>query len=181
MRISSVGFAFDTLEEVLLRATEYASVTHNHAEGIKGAKATAAAIFLARTGSTKEDIKWYTAATFRYDLSRSVNEIRPTYRFNESCQETVPEAIVCFLESTGFEDAIRNAISLGGDSDTLACITGGIAEAYYGDCRLWRTISAANGGVQPGSLTPGQQLQIPVQPVQGPAPGSVAYPTTSHW
>jgi ADP-ribosylglycohydrolase len=132
MRISSVGFAFDTLDEVLIRATEYTAVTHDHEEGIKGAQATAAAIFLARIGSTKEDIKRYTAATFRYDLSRSVDEIRPTYRFNESCQETVPEAIVCFLESTDFEDAVRNAISLGGDSDTLACITGGIAQAYYG-------------------------------------------------
>jgi ADP-ribosylglycohydrolase len=132
MRISSVGFAFDTLDEVLVRATEYTAVTHDHAEGIKGAQATAAAIFLARTGSTKDEIKRYTAATFRYDLSRSVEEIRPTYRFNESCQETVPEAIVCFLESTDFEDAIRNAISLGGDSDTLACITGGIAQACYG-------------------------------------------------
>jgi ADP-ribosylglycohydrolase len=132
MRISSVGFAFDTLDEVLGRAAEYTAVTHNHIEGIKGAQATAAAIFLARTGSTKTDIKQYTTAAFRYDLSRSVDEIRPTYRFNESCQETVPEAIVCFLESTDFEDAIRNAVSLGGDSDTLACITGGIAQAYYG-------------------------------------------------
>lgn len=132
MRISSVGLAFDTLNEVLVRATEYTAVTHNHMEGIKGAQATAAAIFLARTGSSKGDIKKYTAATFHYDLSRRVDEIRPTYRFNESCQETVPEAIVCFLESTDFEDAIRNAISLGGDSDTLACITGGIAQAYYG-------------------------------------------------
>ena len=132
MRISSVGFAFNTLDEVLVRAADYTAVTHNHAEGIKGAQATAAAIFLARTGSTKADIKRFTTATFRYDLSRTVDEIRPTYRFNESCQETVPEAIVCFLESMDFEDAIRNAISLGGDSDTLACITGGIAQAYYG-------------------------------------------------
>jgi ADP-ribosylglycohydrolase len=132
MRISSVGFAFNTLDDVLARAAEYTAVTHNHIEGIKGAQATAAAIFLARTGSTKADIKQYTAAAFRYDLSRSVDEIRPTYLFNESCQKTVPEAIVCFLESTDFEDAIRNAISLGGDSDTLACITGGIAQAYYG-------------------------------------------------
>ena len=132
MRISSVGFAFDTLDAVLVRTTEYTTVTHNHVEGIKGAQATAAAIFLARTGSTKADIKHYTAATFHYDLSRTLDEIRPTYRFSESCQETVPEAIVCFLESTDFEDAIRNAISLGGDSDTLACITGGIAQAYYG-------------------------------------------------
>lgn len=132
MRISSVGFAFNTLDEVLVRAAEYTAVTHNHTEGIKGAQATAAAIFLARTGSSKSDIRQYTAATFHYDLSRSVNEIRPAYQFDESCQGTVPQAIVCFLESTDFEDAIRNAISLGGDSDTLACITGGIAQAHYG-------------------------------------------------
>jgi len=132
MRISSVGFAFNTLDEVLARAAEYTAVTHNHAEGIKGAQATAAAIFLARTGHTKADIRHYASATFHYDLSRSVDEIRPTYRFDESCQGTVPQAIVCFLESTDFEDAIRNAISLGGDSDTLACITGGIAHAHYG-------------------------------------------------
>ena len=132
MRISSVGFAFNTLDEVLLRAAEYTAVTHNHIEGIRGAQATAAAIFLARTGSTKTDIRQYTAANFHYDLSRSVDEIRPVYRFDESCQGTVPQAIVCFLESTDFEDAIRNAISLGGDSDTLACITGGIAQAHYG-------------------------------------------------
>jgi ADP-ribosylglycohydrolase len=132
MRISSVGFAFNTLDEVLLRAAEYTAVTHDHEEGIKGAQATAAAIFLARTGSTKADIKQYAAATFHYDLSRTVDEIRPTYKFDESCQGTVPQAIVCFLESISFEDAIRNAISLGGDSDTLACITGGIAQAHYG-------------------------------------------------
>lgn len=132
MRISAVGFAFSTLDEVLARASEYTAVTHNHTEGIKGAQATAAAIFLARTGNTKADIKQYTTVTFHYDLSRSVDEIRPAYQFDESCQGTVPQAIVCFLESTDFEDAIRNAISLGGDSDTLACITGGIAQAYYG-------------------------------------------------
>ena len=132
MRISSVGFAFNTLDEVLFRAAEYTAVTHNHEEGIKGAKATAAAIFLARTGSSKADIREYTAATYGYHLSQTVDEIRPTYQFNESCQGTVPQAIVCFLESTSFEDAIRNAISLGGDSDTLACITGGIAQAHYG-------------------------------------------------
>ena len=117
---------------MLVRAAEYTAVTHNHPEGIKGAQATAAAIFLARTGSTKANIRQYTAGAFHYDLSRTVDEIRPTYRFNESCQATVPQAIVCFLESTDFEDAIRNAISLGGDSDTLACIAGGIAQAHYG-------------------------------------------------
>ncbi|HEY2823533.1 MAG TPA: ADP-ribosylglycohydrolase family protein [Candidatus Acidoferrum sp.] len=132
MRISAVGFAYNTLDEVLNQAAEYTALTHNHSEGLKGAQATAAAIFLARAGSTKADIKEYTTKTFGYDLSQSVDEIRPTYEFNESCQRTVPQAIVCFLESTSFEDAIRNAISLGGDSDTLACITGGIAQAAYG-------------------------------------------------
>lgn len=132
MRISAAGFAFDTLEEVLSRAEEYTAVTHNHAEGIKGAQATAAGIFLARKGSSKAEIRKYVEKSFGYDLSKSLDEIRPAYHFNESCQETVPEAILCFLEATDFEDAIRNAISLGGDSDTLACITGGIAQAHYG-------------------------------------------------
>ncbi len=132
MRISPVGFAFDSLDEVLANAEKYTAVTHNHPEGIKGAQATAAAIFLARKGGTKQEIKEYVTTTFGYDLSKTLEEIRPTYQFNESCQQTVPEAITAFLESDDFEDAIRNAISLGGDSDTLACITGGIAEAFYG-------------------------------------------------
>lgn len=132
MRTSPVGFAFDTLDEVLARAELYASYTHNHPEGIKGAQATSACIYLARTDSRKEDIKSYVIEQFGYDLSRTLDEIRPYYSFDVSCQGTVPEAITAFLESTDFEDAIRNAISLGGDSDTLACITGGMAEAYYG-------------------------------------------------
>jgi ADP-ribosylglycohydrolase len=107
-------------------------VTHNHPEGIKGAQATAAAIFLARTGYTKAEIKEYVEILSEYDLNRTCDEIRPTYYHKESCQETVPEAIIAFLESTGFEDAIRNAVSLGGDCDTLTCITGSIAEAFYG-------------------------------------------------
>ncbi len=131
MRVSPVGFAFADLDTVLAEAARSAAVTHNHLEGVKGAQATAASIFLARTGQSKAEIKAYVETTFGYDLSRSLDEIRPVYEFNESCQETVPEAIIAFLESTDFEDAIRNAISLGGDSDTLACITGGIAEAFY--------------------------------------------------
>ena len=106
--------------------------THNHPEGIKGAQATSAAIFLARTGHSKPEIKQYVEQTFGYDLNRTCDEIRPTYHHVETCQETVPEAIIAFLESVSFEDALRNAVSLGGDSDTLACITGGIAEAFYG-------------------------------------------------
>jgi len=133
MRTSAVGFVYDSLEEVLEKAENYSSYTHNHPEGIKGAQATSAAIFLARNGSTKEEIKEYIVDTFEYDLDRTLNDIRPDYKFNESCQGTVPEAIIAFLESNDFEDAIRNAVSLGGDSDTLTCITGGIAEAFYGD------------------------------------------------
>jgi len=132
MRISPVGFAFADLDTVLAKAAEFTAVTHDHPEGIKGGQATAAAIFLARSGKSKEEIRWYVEETFGYDLSRHVDEIRPTYEFDETCQGTVPQAIRAFLDSTGFEDALRTAISLGGDSDTLACITGGIAEAFYG-------------------------------------------------
>ena len=132
MRISPVGFAFDSLELVLEKAEVFTAITHNHPEGIKGGQATAAAIYLARTGKTKLDIKDYVETTFGYNLSQTLDEIRPNYRFSASSQKTVPQAIIAFLESTDYEDAIRNAISLGGDSDTLACITGGIAEAFYG-------------------------------------------------
>ena len=109
-----------------------AEVTHDHPEGIKGAQATAAAIFLARTGHDKAEIKSYVEREFSYDLSRTCGEIRPTYHHVESCQETVPQAITAFLESCDFGDALRTAVSLGGDSDTLAAITGSIAEAFYG-------------------------------------------------
>ena len=132
MRISPAGWAFERLEEVLEKARQFTEVTHDHPEGIKGAQATAAAIFLARTGRSKEEIRSSIEATFHYDLSRTLDEIRPGYVFNVSCQGTVPQAMRAFWESRDFEDAIRNAISLGGDSDTLACITGGIAEAFYG-------------------------------------------------
>ena len=132
MRVSAVGFAFDDLEMVIQEAKRSAEVTHNHPEGIKGAQATALAIYMARQGQSKEQIKSAIAKSFSYDLDRTLDEIRPVYQFNESCQETVPEAVIAFLESTDFEDAIRNGISLGGDSDTLTCITGGIAEAFYG-------------------------------------------------
>ena len=108
-----------------------ASITHNHPEGIKGAQAAAAAIFLARNGKTKNEIRTYVEEQFGYNLHRTCEEIRPCYEFDESCQGTVPEAIIAFLDSSDFENAIRLAVSLGGDSDTLACITGGIAEAFY--------------------------------------------------
>jgi ADP-ribosylglycohydrolase len=132
MRVSPIGFAFLDEATVMKEAARTAEITHNHAEGIKGAQATALAIFLARAGRTKEEIKRTIQTHFDYDLDRTVDEIRPSYSFTESCQQTTPEAIIAFLDSTSYEDAIRNAVSLGGDADTLACITGGIAEAFYG-------------------------------------------------
>ena len=131
MRVSSAGWLYDSLARTREVARWTAEVTHNHPEGIKGAKATAAAIYMARTGADRREIKEYIERNY-YPLDFSINGIRDSYRFNETCQETVPQAIECFLESTSFEDAIRTAISLGGDSDTIAAITGAIAEAYYG-------------------------------------------------
>lgn len=132
MRVSSVGWLYDTIEETRRYAKLTAEVTHNHPEGIKGAEATASAIFLARNGASKDEIKAYIIQEFDYDLSRTCDEIRPTYHHVESCQETVPEAITAFLEGNDFEDVIRTAVSLGGDCDTLTCIAGAIAEAFYG-------------------------------------------------
>ena len=132
MRVAAAGWLFDTLDKTLEMAKVTAEVTHNHPEGIKGAEATASAVFLARTGSTKEQIKAYMEDTFGYDLSRTCDQIRPTYHHVESCQETVPEAITAFLEGKSFEDVIRTAVSLGGDCDTLTCIAGSIAEGFYG-------------------------------------------------
>ena len=131
MRVSAVGFAFDTLEETMKVAKKCAEVTHNHPEGIKGAQATAAAIFMARTGSTKDKIRRFISETFGYDLDRSCDDIRPTYGFDGSCQGTVPESIIAFLDSKDYEDALRLCISLGGDADTMGAITGAIAGAYY--------------------------------------------------
>ena len=131
MRVSAVGWMFDTLEETERVAELSASITHNHPEGVKGAQATAVAIFMARTGASKEEIRDYIQKRFGYDLSKSWADIHPTYGWEDSCQGTVPPAIIAFLDSKDFEDAIRLAVSLGGDSDTLACITGGIAEAFY--------------------------------------------------
>lgn len=131
MRASPVGFAFDTMEEVLAEAEKCAAVSHNHPEGIKGAQATAAAVFLARLGKEKDEIQEEISRRFGYDLDRTLDEIRPHYQFDVSCQGSVPESIIAFLESSSYESAIRNAISLGGDGDTMACIAGGIAQAYY--------------------------------------------------
>jgi ADP-ribosylglycohydrolase len=132
MRVSPVGWAFDTLDEVLREAARTAEITHNHPEGLKGAQAAALSVFLARTTRNKSLIKSEVTARFGYDLDRSVESIRPSYGFDISCQGTVPEAVIAFIDADDYEDAVRNAVSLGGDSDTLACITGAIAEAYYG-------------------------------------------------
>ena len=132
MRVSPVGFAFDSLETVLEKAQSVAEVTHNHPEGIKGAQATAAAICLARTGNSKREIKHYIETRFQYNLSEPLDEIRTKYDFDVTCPGSVPQAITAFLESENFEDAVRKAVSLGGDSDTQACIAGGIAHAFYG-------------------------------------------------
>lgn len=132
MRVSAAGWLYDSLEKTRVVAKATANVTHNHPEGIKGAEATASAIFMARNGSSKEEIKKYIENEFHYDLNRTLDEIRPSFHMDETCQKTVPEAIIAFLEARDFEDAIRNAVSLGGDTDTLGAITGSIAEAYFG-------------------------------------------------
>ena len=151
MRVSAAGWLYDDLDTVLRMAKLTAQVSHDHPEGIKGAQATAGAIFLARTGSTKEQIRSFITGTFGYDLSRTCDEIRPGYNHVESCQQTVPEAITAFLEGESFEDVIRTGISLGGDCDTLAAIAGSIAEAFYGvpeelkqQCRARLTVDLAS-------------------------------------
>ena len=132
MRVSPIGWAFNTLDETLAEAKRSAAVTHNHPEGIKGAQATAAAIFLARTGATKADIRREITDRFGYDLNRTVAEIRPDYHFNETCQGSVPEALVAFLDADDFEHTLRLVISLGGDADTQAAIACAVSEAFWG-------------------------------------------------
>jgi ADP-ribosylglycohydrolase len=131
MRAPAVGYAFESLDEVLSEAARSAEVTHNHPEGVKGAQATAAAVFMARRGETKRRMKDSLEQMFGYNLRDSLEELRPTYEFDESCQGTVPAALIAFFESHDYEDAVRKAVSLGGDADTLACITGAVAEAHY--------------------------------------------------
>lgn len=131
MRVSPVGYAYNDVDKVLEGAKNSAIVSHNHEEGIKGAQATALAVFMARKNCSKDEIRNKIVELFQYDMSRTCDTIRPTYMFEASCQKTVPEAIIAFLDSNSFENAIRKAISLGGDADTLACITGGIAQAFY--------------------------------------------------
>ena len=130
MRVSACGFAAKSIDEVKQLSRMVTEVTHNHPEGLKGAEATSVCVFLAKSGMSILELRDFVESHY-YPLNFTLNDIRDSYRFNETCQGTVPQAIMAFLESTGFEDAIRNAISIGGDSDTLAAITGGIAEAYY--------------------------------------------------
>jgi len=131
MRVGPIGFAFDDEATVLREAERSAAVTHDHPEGIKGAQATALAIWLARQGASKAEIRAAIGGRFGYDLDRTAEQVRAVYTFNESCQGTVPEALIAFLDADDFEQAIRNAISLGGDADTVACITGGVAQAFF--------------------------------------------------
>lgn len=133
MRVSPVGWYFNAMKKVLREAEKSAECTHSHPEGIKGAQSIAAAVFLARTGKSKKNIKEFVEEKFGYDLSRPYSEIKETYSFDASCQGTVPEALISFLESDDYEDALRKAVALGGDADTLGAITGSVAEAFYGD------------------------------------------------
>jgi ADP-ribosylglycohydrolase len=149
MRVSPIGFAFDSEARVLEEARRSAAVTHDHPQGIKGAQSTALAIFLARKGKSKEDIKQQISRRFGYDLNRRLDEIRPGYRFDISCQGSVPESMIAFFESSDVEDAIRKAISLGGDSDTMACIAGGIAQAFYREL--------------PAEILTGIRIRLPVE------------------
>ncbi len=132
MRVSAAGWLYEDMERTRETARATAEITHNHPEGIKGAESVAAAIYLARTGSSKAEIREYIETEFGYDLSRTCDEILPGYKFDVSCQGTVPEAVTAFLEGEDFEDVIRTAVSLGGDCDTLTCIAGSVAEAFYG-------------------------------------------------
>lgn len=132
MRVSPIGWAYDHLEDVLQKSKESSECTHNHIEGIKGAQAIACCVFLARKYKTKDYIRCFIEDTFHYNLSISLEELTRGYLWNATCQQTVPQAIISFLQSKNFEDCIRNAISLGGDSDTIACMAGAVAEAFYG-------------------------------------------------
>lgn len=132
MRVSPVGYMYNSLDEVLAEAKRSAEVTHNHPEGVQGAQATAAVIFLARNGACVEELWDYVRSNFNYDVDTSLDEIRPGYRYDITCQGTMPVAIRALLESVSYEDAVRKAVGMGGDSDTLGCITGSMAQALYG-------------------------------------------------
>lgn len=133
MRVSPIGFLFTSVDQIAFNARLSAEVTHNHPEGVRGAQAVAVAVFLARTGRTKADIRKHIESEYGYQLSDRLDDIRESYVYDTSCQGSVPQSIVAFLESESYEDAIRNAVSLGGDADTMACVAGGIAEAFYGE------------------------------------------------
>ncbi|AEF85984.1 ADP-ribosylglycohydrolase family protein [Treponema primitia ZAS-2] len=147
MRASPIGWYCKSIQAVMEEAKKSAEVSHNHPEGIKGAQAVAAAVFLARTGKTKGEIKEFITKTFDYNLDRTLDEIRPDYKFEVSCQKSVPEAIIAFLESSDYKSAVRLAVSIGGDSDTIACISGAIAEAFYGEIpgEIFDTVSMIVG------------------------------------
>jgi type I restriction enzyme M protein len=132
MRVSGAGWVYDSLERTLEVAKATAEVTHNHPEGIKGAECTAAVMYLARTGVPKSEIKEYVIKEFGYDVSKTVDELRPLHHHDESCMDALPKALVSFFEGTSYEDVIRNAVSLGGDTDTIAAIAGAMADAMYG-------------------------------------------------
>ncbi len=150
MRVSPVGFAFDSLEATLAEAKRSAEVTHNHPEGVKGAQALAQAIFMARQGESKERIKEAVQASFGYDFSRSVDQIRQVNQFDETCQGSLPEALTCFFESRDFEDCLRLCVSIGGDTDTIACMACGLAQAYYKVIPDWMVQKAR--GYLPGEF-----------------------------
>ena len=165
MRASAAGWLYDDLETTEKVAAWTAEVTHNHPEGVKGAVATAAAIFMARTGCTKEQIRDYITQRCGYDLTRTCDEIRPTYAHVESCQQTVPEAITAFLEGADFEDVVRTAVSLGGDCDTLTCIAASMAEAFYG---VPEKLAAACKKRLPGEMIPVlDRIETPIEDIKG--------------
>jgi ADP-ribosylglycohydrolase len=168
MRVSPAGLLAGSTDEALALAKSVTEVTHNHPEGIKGAQATALAIFLARQGVSPQDIKATITEQFGYDLDRTVDDIRPTYRFDATCQGTVPQALVCALTATGFEDALRNAISIGGDSDTVAAIAGGLAEALFG---IPEDLAAAGWSYLPQDMRDTLALLYEKAGVALPAPG----------
>jgi ADP-ribosylglycohydrolase len=174
MRVSPVGCAYHSLDEVLFQAQRTSQVTHDHPEGVKGAQATASAIFLARTGSGKDEIRDYIEQTFGYKLRTRIEELRARFTFEVSCQATVPPAITAFLESSGYEHAVRLAVSLGGDSDTIACIAGGIAQAFYGEVpALIREQALARLDDQLRTIVEEFELRFPRLP-------SATFPTTGN-
>jgi len=167
MRVSAVAWAFEDLETVLAEAGKSAECSHNHPEGIKGAQATAGAIFLGRKGGSKDEIRTLISGRFGYDLSASLDDLREHSTFDETCQGTVPAAAIAFLESIDFEDAIRNCVSIGGDVDTLACIAGSIAEGFYGGVpeEIQRqTILRLDGALLDETIAFAQRYGVPLRP-----------------